>query len=100
MKTFFNLLNRWLIFLVRHFPLSVFFFFSKIIFALKMQLLHTFTRCILRTESEVDFDEAYANRIVSYLLDNFNTILAPSAALTADVSERVNLEQGSQVGLH
>ncbi|XP_071837194.1 DEP domain-containing protein 1A-like isoform X1 [Apostichopus japonicus] len=59
-------------------------------------LLHTFTRCILRTESEVDFDEAYANRIVSYLLDNFNTILASSAALTADVSERVNLEQGSQ----
>lgn len=54
-----------------------------------VQMVQTFSRCILCSKDEVDLDELLAARLVTFLMDNYQEILKVPLALQTSIEERV-----------
>ncbi|MPC19616.1 DEP domain-containing protein 1A [Portunus trituberculatus] len=62
------------------------------------QVLNTFARSILLCEREADHDEVLALRVVAFLMDAHEEVMAPPQDLTVLVHRRLALRHRSQVG--
>lgn len=54
-----------------------------------VQMVQTFSRCILCSKDEVDLDELLAARLVTFLMDNYQEILKVPLVLQTSIEERV-----------
>uniref|UniRef100_A0A3P8Y5P9 Rho-GAP domain-containing protein n=1 Tax=Esox lucius TaxID=8010 RepID=A0A3P8Y5P9_ESOLU len=52
-------------------------------------MVHTFSRCVLGCEEEMDLDELLATRLVSFLIDHHNEILQVPVYLQAAVQDHI-----------
>uniref|UniRef100_A0A3P8Y8F7 DEP domain-containing protein n=1 Tax=Esox lucius TaxID=8010 RepID=A0A3P8Y8F7_ESOLU len=58
-------------------------------------MVHTFSRCVLGCEEEMDLDELLATRLVSFLIDHHNEILQVPVYLQAAVQDHIINYPGS-----
>ncbi|XP_071953813.1 uncharacterized protein [Antedon mediterranea] len=63
----------------------------------KSLVLQTFWRCILSCEVEVGLDEILAIKVVTYMMEHYDQIMAVSEELKSDVQERMLYLRRSQV---
>lgn len=52
-------------------------------------MIQTFSRCILRSEDEVDLDELFATRLVSFMMDHYEEVLGVPDHLQSAVEEHL-----------
>ncbi|XP_043919746.1 DEP domain-containing protein 1B [Protopterus annectens] len=63
----------------------------------RMLMVHTFSRCILCSEEEVDLDEILATRLVMFMMDNYQEILKIPVQLKNAVEEHLAHLQRVQI---
>lgn len=54
-----------------------------------MQMVQTFSRCVLSCEEEVDLDELLATRLLSFLLDHHQEVLQVPMYLRNAVEQHI-----------
>ncbi|XP_022089261.1 DEP domain-containing protein 1A-like [Acanthaster planci] len=60
-------------------------------------VLETFSRAILCSQEEIDYDETLASRIVEYLMDNHGNVFSQPGELKADIQDRLVYLQRGQI---
>lgn len=64
-----------------------------------MQMVQTFSRCVLSCEEEVDLDELLASRLLSFLIDHHQEVLQVPMYLRYAVEQHITY-LNSQVKKH
>ena len=54
-----------------------------------LQVLQTFSRCILRSADESDYEEELVLRLVTFLVDNYNDIMKVPESLRLQIDDRI-----------
>lgn len=58
-------------------------------FCVRMQMVQTFSRCVLSCEEEVDLDELLATRLLSFLIDHHQEVLQVPMYLRNAVEQHI-----------
>lgn len=64
-----------------------------------MQMVQTFSRCILGSADEVDLDELLATKLVTFLIDNHDSVLKVPSNLRKSVEEHLSHLRRAQVSV-
>ena len=67
---------------------------------LLLQMVHTFSGCVLGSAVECELDELLATRLVSFLMDHQHTILSVPEYLLTAVTDHVQYLRSAQVNAH
>lgn len=62
-----------------------------------VQMVQTFSRCILSSSDEVDLDELLATKLVTFMMDNQEVVLQVPTGLQKSVEEHVSQLRRVQV---
>ncbi|KAG9350879.1 hypothetical protein JZ751_024768 [Albula glossodonta] len=70
---------------------------TRTLVSLWFQMVHTFSRCVLCCEEEVDLDELLATRLVSFLMDHHQDILQVPVYLQNAVQDHITYLRKVQI---